>query len=124
DEENDFKKGNSITINADRTEKRGARRNKFRYHLRREGLIKTLKEIEFIDDSSTLNENDKNSTYETYRLRAKAVTERIEKDEFARVLLMINKKRGYKSSRKANNQEEGELIDGMEVAKKLDQQNL
>lgn len=32
---------------------------------------------------------------------------------------MINKKRGYKSSRKAKGEEDGVLIDGMEIAKKL-----
>ena len=32
---------------------------------------------------------------------------------------MINKKRGYKSSRKAKNEEEGSLIDGMSIAKEL-----
>lgn len=37
-------------------------------------------------------------------------------EEFARVLLMINKKRGYKSSRKAKGAEEGMLIDGMDIA--------
>ena len=37
---------------------------------------------------------------------------------------MINKKRGYKSSRKAKGTEEGELIDGMEVAKKMYDENL
>ena len=122
DEKNDFKKGNSITINADRTLKRGARRNKIRYQLRRKDLIKTLIQAGIINNQTILTETDKNSTHETYHIRAKAVTERIEKDELARVLLMINKKRGYKSSRKANNQEEGELIDGMEIAKKLYQQ--
>jgi len=40
------------------------------------------------------------------------------------VLLMINKKRGYKSSRKAKNEDEGQAIDGMEVAKKLYVNNL
>ena len=124
DEQNDFKKGNSITINANRTEKRSARRNKFRYHLRRRDLKKILKEIGFIEDESILTENNKNTTHETYRLRAKATQNQIEKEEFARVLLMINKKRGYKSSRKANNAEEGELINGMEIAKKLNDSNM
>jgi CRISPR-associated endonuclease Csn1 len=57
-------------------------------------------------------------------LRAKAVTQKIGKEEFARVLLTINKKRGYKSSRKAKNDDEGQLIDGMEVAMKLHDENL
>lgn len=124
DEQNDFKKGNSITTNASRTEKRGARRNKFRYQLRRKQLINVLNEIGFINETSELTETGRASTFETYRIRAKAVTEKITQEEFARVLLAINKKRGYKSSRKANNKEEGELVDGMNVAKKLYEQKL
>lgn len=119
DEENDFKKGNSITINADRTLKRGARRNKFRYQLRRKALIDELKLINFINEKTKLTETGKNSSHELLSLRNNAVSEKLKKDEFARVLLSINKKRGYKSSRKANNSEEGELIDSMDITKKL-----
>jgi CRISPR-associated endonuclease Csn1 len=32
---------------------------------------------------------------------------------------MINKKRGYKSSRKAKGEEDGKLINGMDIAKRL-----
>ncbi len=124
DEENDFKKGNSITINADRTLKRGARRNKFRYQLRRKVLIEELKIIGFINDDTKLAETGNNSTHELLNLRNKAVTEKVEKDEFVRILLAINKKRGYKSSRKANNSEEGELIDSMGITKQLYEKNL
>lgn len=124
DEETDFKKGNSITINADRTLKRGMRRNKYRFKMRRSDLIKELKEISFINDKTPLTETDLDTTHDTVKLRAKAVSEKVEKDEFARILLMINKKRGYKSSRKANNSEEGELIDSMGVTKKLKAENI
>lgn len=37
---------------------------------------------------------------------------------------MINKKRGYKSSRKAKGVEEGTLIDGMDIARELYNNNL
>lgn len=117
DEISNFEKGKSITTNAERTSKRGMRRNLQRYKLRREQLIHILKINGFIDDDTILSEHGNNTTFETYRLRAKAATEKINLVEFARVLLQINKKRGYKSSRKANNQEEGQLIDGMEMAK-------
>jgi CRISPR-associated endonuclease Csn1 len=124
DEENDFKKGQSITINADRTLKRGMRRNKYRFKMRRSDLIKELKNVGFISSEISLTETDINTTHDTIELRAKAVSEKINKDEFARVLLMINKKRGYKSSRKANNTEEGELIDSMGVTRKLKAENI
>ena len=119
DEQQNFEKGKSITTNSDRTLKRGMRRNLQRYKLRRENLIEVLKENNIITDDSILYENGNRTTFETLRLRAKSVIEEISLSEFARVLLMINKKRGYKSSRKAKSTEEGQLIDGMEVAKQL-----
>ncbi|MDR0981674.1 MAG: type II CRISPR RNA-guided endonuclease Cas9 [Culturomica sp.] len=124
DEQQNFEKGKSITTNADRTLKRSARRNLQRYKLRRENLIEILKNNGFISDDTILSENGNRSTFETYRLRAKAATEEISLEEFARVLLMINKKRGYKSSRKAKGSEDGALIDGMDVAKRLYNENL
>ena len=125
DEQKNFEKGKSITTNADRTMKRGMRRNLQRYKLRRENLIEILKENGFITDETILSENGNYTTFETYRLRAKAVTEEITLEQFARVLLMINKKRGYKSNRKAKGaEEEGVLIDGMEVAKLLYEKDL
>lgn len=123
DELTNFEKGKSITTNADRTLKRSMRRNLQRYKLRREHLIEILKANGFISDDTILSENGNRSTFETYRLRAKAATDEISLEEFARVLLMINKKRGYKSSRKAKNTEEGQLIDGMEIARRLYDEN-
>ncbi len=119
DEQQNFEKGKSITTNADRTLKRGMRRNLQRFKLRRDNLIEVLKENNIITDESILTENGNHTTFETLRLRAKAVIDEISLQEFARVLLMINKKRGYKSSRKAKSTDEGQLIDGMEVAKQL-----
>ncbi|MBR4136062.1 MAG: type II CRISPR RNA-guided endonuclease Cas9 [Bacteroidales bacterium] len=124
DELTNFEKGKSITTNADRTLKRSMRRNLQRYKLRRENLIEVLKKHGFIDDVTILSENGNRTTFETYRLRSRAATEEISLSEFARVLLMINKKRGYKSSRKAKSAEEGQLIDGMEVAKRLYEEGL
>ena len=94
DELQNFEKGKSITTNADRTMKRSARRNLQRYKLRRENLIQCLKEHNIISNESILCEEGNRSTFETYRLRAKAATEEITLEQLARVLLMINKKRG------------------------------
>ena len=124
DELQNFEKGKSIETNTARTLKRSMRRNLQRYKLRREELVKILREAGFISTDVILSENGNKSTFETYRLRAKAATEKISLSEFARVLLMINKKRGYKSSRKAKGEEEGALIDGMEVAKRLYDENI
>ncbi|MDE5611747.1 MAG: type II CRISPR RNA-guided endonuclease Cas9, partial [Odoribacter sp.] len=124
DEQMNFEKGKSITTNADRTLKRSMRRNLQRYKLRRDALMEVLKEHHFINDDTVISENGNKTTFETYRLRAKAATEKITLEEFARVLLMINKKRGYKSSRKAKGAEEGALIDGMDIARRLYDENL
>lgn len=119
DELGNFEKGKSITTNSDRTLKRSARRNLQRYKLRKEALIKILKNNNFISDDTILSEQGNKTTFETYSLRAKAVEEEITLTEFARVLLMLNKKRGYKSSRKVKSTDEGQLIDGMSVAREL-----
>ena len=124
DEQTNFEKGKPLTTNADRTLKRGARRNLDRYQQRRENLIEVLKKSNLISDDSILTENGKNTTFETWRLRTKAVNEKIEKHELTRVLLAINKKRGYKSSRKTKNEEDGQAVDGMGIAKRLYEENL
>lgn len=124
DEQTNFEKGKPISSNADRTLKRGMRRNLDRYQLRRDNLIEVLKEHRFISSETPLAETGKNTTHSIYVLRAKAVGEKIEKEELARVFLAINKKRGYKSSRQAKNEEEGQIIDGMAVAKQLYQEGL
>lgn len=124
DEEQNFDKGRSITTNAERTLKRGARRNLDRYQDRRKKLIDVLKKAKIIDKDTPLAEDGKNTTHQTWALRAKAAVDKIEKDELARVLLAINKKRGYKSSRKAKNEDEGQIIDGMAIAKYLYEENI
>lgn len=124
DELQNFEKGKSIETNTARTQKRSMRRNLQRYKLRRDELVLILRDAGFISDDMILSENGNKTTFETYRLRARAVTSEISLSEFSRVLLMINKKRGYKSSRKAKGEEDGTLIDGMEIAKKLYEDNL
>jgi CRISPR-associated endonuclease Csn1 len=124
DEQTNFEKGKPVSVNADRTLKRGARRNLQRYKLRRDNLIALLKEHNIIDEKTILAEADKNTTHSTYELRSDAANKKITKEAFARTLLMINKKRGYKSSRKAKDQNNGIAIDGMAIAKKLYEENL
>jgi len=119
DEQTNFEKGKSITTNADRTLKRGARRNLDRYQLRRANLKEILLNHQLISENTSLNEDGKNTTFSTWETRAKAASEKISLEEFARVLFAINKKRGYKSSRKAKNEDEGQAIDGMAIAKQL-----
>lgn len=124
DEQINFEKGKPITTNTSRTLARSARRNLQRFKLRRENLIDVLQKNNIIKEADLLTEVGKNSTFQTQEIRAISAKERIELSEFARVLLLMNKKRGYKSSRKAKNEDEGQIVDGMAVAKKLYEENL
>ncbi len=119
DEQKNFEKGKPVSVNADRTLKRGARRSLQRYKLRRAHLVKALLQAGIITKDTLLAEDGKDSTHSTYALRAKAATGKIANEDLGRVLLMLNKKRGYRSSRKVKNEEEGQAIDGMTVAKQL-----
>lgn len=130
DEANDFQKGKAISINKNRTLARGARRGLQRFKLRRNYLLKLFKEISFISSDFKYAEEGKFSTHLSYQIRAKAAEERISKEEFVQVLLMLNKKRGYKSSRKSHDSSSdgidnlGTSVDGLEVAKILFENNL
>ena len=119
DEKNNFEKGKTITTNADRTLKKGMRRNLQRFKQRRLNLTACLIRNKFITAETILSENGNKTLFETHRLRAKAANEEISLEEFARVLLMINKKRGYKSNRKANEAGDGQAFDGISVAEIL-----
>lgn len=124
DEEADFKKGNTISINADRTLKRGARRGLQRFKQRRSALLEIFTKVKFIPTDFIYAETGSATTFSSYQLRAKSATEAISKEELVQVLLMLNKKRGYKSSRKAKTAEEGDAIDGMKIAKEIFENNL
>ncbi|MGN0189876.1 MAG: type II CRISPR RNA-guided endonuclease Cas9 [Candidatus Cryptobacteroides sp.] len=114
-----FCTGKSVSPNASRTKARSMRRNLQRYKLRRNALLEALRESGIIKEGTVLNESGKNTTHQTLFLRAKSATEEISLTDLARVLLNINKKRGYKSSRKEKSQEDGSVIDGMAIAKEL-----
>ncbi|MBO6222153.1 MAG: type II CRISPR RNA-guided endonuclease Cas9 [Bacteroidales bacterium] len=125
DEKGSFEQGKDITTNAGRRQKRSMRRNLKRYELRRDSLKNLLVELGWIPDkTSSLAEKGKGSTHETYRIRAKAATEKISLEELSKVLLMINKKRGYKSNRKTDTENEGTAIDNRDIAKILFERNM
>ena len=124
DEKDSFEKGKAITTNADRRLKRSMRRNLQRRKQRRDNLLDLLVKEGWIEKGSSISEDGKGSTHQTLFLRAKAADEEVSLPELARVLVNINKKRGYKSSRKTDPSEDGQLIDGMQVAKDLHNLNL
>lgn len=101
-----FNQGEKFSLNMQRRMARGSRRCLQRFKLRRSALAALLRKNSIISNNVKLYESGNATTFETYRLRAKAVTEELTLEEFARVLMMINKKRGYKSNRKANNSDE------------------
>ncbi|WP_310994058.1 type II CRISPR RNA-guided endonuclease Cas9 [Aequorivita marina] len=119
DEKINFEGGKPISTNADRTLKRGARRNLDRYQLRREALVEILIKNKFISSETPLTEVGKNTTHQTLYLRAASASQKVSLEDFSRILLAINKKRGYKSSRKTKVEADGVAIDGMAVAKIL-----
>ena len=104
--------------------KRSMRRNLQRRKLRRDNLKSLFVEEGWVSPSFSFSENGKGSTHETLSLRAKSAQEEISLEEFARVLLSINGKRGYKSSRKTNSEDDGQIVDGMSVAIELEKNNL
>lgn len=117
--EDAFSKGIGISTRAARRSARSARVNGRRYKQRREELKRLMREAGWIASDTLLCEDGKNTTYETLNLRARAVNEEVTLAELARVMLAINKKRGYKSNRKLQASDEGDAIDGMSIARQL-----
>ena len=68
-----FTKGLDITINADRTRERGARRNYDRYQLRRQALTDKMRQLDMLPDEHLI----KLPMMELWQLRANAVTKKI-----------------------------------------------
>lgn len=119
-----FASGMGVSTRAARRSAKSARVNGERFKMRRDSIIRILTENHWIDSETALCEDGKNTTHETLALRTKAVTEEITLAELARVLLMINKKRGYKSNRKLQSADEGEAVNGIELARTLYEQNI
>lgn len=109
DEKDQFEKGNAQTKNRDRTQQRTARKTNYRYKLRREFLAQVLQKNGFFPSANLFSLN----SIELYGLRAKAVNKRITLEEFGRVLMLLNQKRGYRGSMKekvTNEKEQGDYL--------------
>lgn len=100
-EGNDFAKGTGESRNALRTKARTARKGYDRYQMRRRYLIEILAKNEMLPDE-TLKSLHKTQLWE---LRSKATNSKISLQELGRILLWLNQKRGYKSSRSDINQD-------------------
>lgn len=120
DETKEFANGETISTNVGRRTKLSIRRNNQRFKLRREDLIELLTYNGIISSDTILSEEGKDTTFSTLRLRAKAATEEISLEDFSKVLLMLNKKRGYRSNRKTDREEDGDTgVDSLDVAVEL-----
>jgi CRISPR-associated endonuclease Csn1 len=97
-----FYSGNTASRNLDRTVKRGIRRSNQRFKIRRDKLYKVLKENNMFPSEEDFNLN----SLELYALRAKAVSEKITLQEFGRILILLNQRRGFLSNRKSQTEEE------------------
>lgn len=99
DDKEEFIKGNAITKNQKRTLKRSQRRCYDRYQLRRKYLVDELIQNNMFPEPSLANL----PKLDLWGLRSNAVTEKISLNQLGRVLLHLNQKRGYKSSRSEAN---------------------
>jgi len=91
----DFAKGTGESRNSLRTQARTARKGYDRYQLRRKYLIDILMKNNMMPDDA-LKALPK---IQLWALRDKAATSEISPKELGRILLWLNQKRGYKSSR-------------------------
>ncbi|MBI5401872.1 MAG: type II CRISPR RNA-guided endonuclease Cas9 [Ignavibacteriae bacterium] len=133
----DFEKGKNITINADRKNKRGSRRLNERYKLRRNNLIKLFSILGIIPagleplfekviisgnkiilpDSAYSKKDKQFKPFELYEYRSKALKEEIPLSILFRIIYHLNQRRGFKSNRKANKQENNIDSDILDDAK-------
>ncbi len=107
--EDDFlKQGKEVSKNVARRMARGIRRRHHRYKIRREKLIGIL-----CEQSMMPGEEDLFSTRELYEFRAKGLDSKLNLVEFGKLLLMFNKRRGFKSNRKTLASEEAKKEEGV-----------
>ncbi len=107
DEQDQFSKGQTITVNKDRTLKRTARKCNHRYKQRRFKLSTYLQQIGAYPEQNLLL---KVNALSLYGLRSKGVSEKLSLPELGRVLLHLNQKRGYRSSRTSPAEEGGKKV--------------
>ncbi|MBS1773975.1 MAG: hypothetical protein JST82_14045 [Bacteroidetes bacterium] len=121
--EDDYNKsGSEISKNASRRLARSIRRGYFRYKLRRKALLSILQELKMLPENGLIHLPSK----ELYALRRKGLDEKLSLQEFGRIILLLNQRRGFKSSKKglANEKEKSQLkLEMKELEKKIIEQN-
>ncbi len=106
---------NTASLAVDRRKERGTRR-RFRRHRHRNARIRAL----FLD-SGLLSKEELDTLFnghleDIYALRVRALDEPITRTEFARVLIHLSQRRGFKSNRKNSApKKDGELLKGLKA---------
>ncbi|HPP90976.1 type II CRISPR RNA-guided endonuclease Cas9 [Tenuifilum sp.] len=95
----DFEKGTGESRNSIRTKMRTVRKGYDRYQLRRKYLVQEL----IKHNMYPTDELKGLPKMQLWELRSKAVSEKVSLPELGRILLWLNQKRGYKSSRSDSN---------------------
>lgn len=95
----DFEKGTGESRNSIRTQMRTTRKGYDRYQLRRKFLVDELQKHNMYPS----DELKKLPKMQLWELRNKAAAEKVSLSELGRILLWLNQKRGYKSSRSDSN---------------------
>lgn len=108
-----FAKGQAASKNASRRDKRQIRRGYQRYQLRRNQLLNILEEQNMTPGFALRYEKSKE---ELLALRANAVTEKLSLEELGRVFMLLLRKRGFKSNRKANAEEDNKTAYKMQLS--------
>lgn len=116
--EDDYAKtGTEISKNATRRQARGIRRLYDRYKIRRKILIKLLRELDMYPTEEMIL---KITAPILYGLRKKALDEQISLKEIGRIFLLLNQRRGFKSSKKDAKTEEAKK-ERSETLKKMNE---
>ncbi|MDD2965351.1 MAG: type II CRISPR RNA-guided endonuclease Cas9 [Bacteroidales bacterium] len=109
----EFETGLKMTKNAERRQKRGARRLLQRYHQRRDNLVEVLRQMKLVENAMQIQKpgflpqfdpefsdlviaGKAKPAWYPYFLRHKALTKKITLPELATVLYQLNQRRGYK----------------------------
>ncbi|MBX7047409.1 MAG: hypothetical protein K1X86_16395 [Ignavibacteria bacterium] len=99
-------KGKEISKNALRRDARSIRRLYDRYKQRRKILVKLLRVLEMMPSEQMQNL----PSMELYGLRKKALDKKISLQELGRIFLLLNQRRGFKSSKKSLNKNTEEAV--------------
>ena len=94
-------RGNTASKNLERRQKRGIRRNNQRFKQRRDRLVTLLRQHGLYPTDDLLQAD----TETLYGLRARAASEALSLQEFGRVLLHLNQRRGFLSNRMVDDEE-------------------